>query len=139
MQHIIIICTLHTVHPHTRACRKHIHVHTSIKHTTPHTHMCTHARMACSVDECAANNGGCEQVCTNMIRGHNCSCRSGFLLEANGQNCTGKISLFILWAIKSPSPRMPAAITVIESQKAIISCLCFQRVGALDRQEKHTL
>ena len=42
------------------------------------------------VNECAVSNGGCEQVCTDVSLGNNCSCYSGYSLDANLKNCTGK-------------------------------------------------
>ena len=40
-------------------------------------------------DECAVNNGQCEQVCTNNVGSFRCSCRNGFILDSNGFNCSG--------------------------------------------------
>ncbi len=48
-------------------------------------------------NECVVNNGDCEQQCTNTITSFNCLCTSGYILEANGFNCSGK-SLFVLMA-----------------------------------------
>ncbi|KAI8496510.1 UDP-glucuronosyltransferase 2A1 [Branchiostoma belcheri] len=36
------------------------------------------------VNECASNNGGCAQTCTNTVV---CSCGNGFVLNADGQSC----------------------------------------------------
>jgi Spondin-like TSP1 domain/Putative metal-binding motif/Stigma-specific protein, Stig1/Calcium-binding EGF domain len=41
----------------------------------------------CDVDECASNNGGCAQVCTNSLGGHLCSCGTGFVLSVDGFSC----------------------------------------------------
>ena len=43
----------------------------------------------CELDrnECATNNGNCEQICTNTVGSHICSCESGYALNANGQTC----------------------------------------------------
>ena len=43
------------------------------------------------MDECAINNGGCEQMCNNTIGSFYCSCGSGYQLDENGMNCSGKI------------------------------------------------
>ncbi len=32
-------------------------------------------------DECAEDNGGCDQTCINTPGGHRCECRSGFVLQ----------------------------------------------------------
>ena len=41
-------------------------------------------------NECATNNGGCEQMCNNTIGSFHCSCRTGYLLDGNGFNCSGE-------------------------------------------------
>ncbi len=54
--------------------------------------------MCCFIDinECATNNGGCNQVCTNTIGGFYCSCRQGFEFQPGnfpstniGRQCLG--------------------------------------------------
>ena len=49
----------------------------------------------CSADsnECNTANGGCEHSCTNTIGSYTCSCNTGYQLDENGLNCSGK-SLF---------------------------------------------
>ena len=42
------------------------------------------------IDECATNNGGCEQTCINTIGSFYCSCRTGYQLDGDGFNCTGE-------------------------------------------------
>jgi cysteine-rich repeat protein len=39
------------------------------------------------IDECATNNGGCSQTCTNTDGGFTCSCAAGHLLNADGRTC----------------------------------------------------
>jgi len=42
------------------------------------------------VDECAEQNGGCPQNCTNNVGNHTCSCFSGYTdVYDNGTLCTG--------------------------------------------------
>ena len=41
-------------------------------------------------DECAINNGGCEQMCINTIGSFNCSCGTGDYLDKDGFNCNGE-------------------------------------------------
>ena len=45
------------------------------------------------INECAVNNGGCNQTCVDTDVGYNCSCFSGFQLASDMKNCTelGKI------------------------------------------------
>lgn len=39
------------------------------------------------VDECATDNGGCEQLCTNDAPGYACGCTSGYDLATDGVSC----------------------------------------------------
>ncbi|ROL52102.1 Signal peptide, CUB and EGF-like domain-containing protein 3 [Anabarilius grahami] len=39
------------------------------------------------VDECAEGNGGCQQICVNMMGSYECRCRDGFLLSDNQHTC----------------------------------------------------
>jgi fibulin 1/2 len=49
---------------------------------------CTGAPSICAdIDECATNNGGCAQTCTNTVGGFTCSCGPGYVLDANGYTC----------------------------------------------------
>ena len=43
-------------------------------------------------DECEADNGGCEQICTNTFLSFNCSCRGGYTLNDDGYTCSGNIA-----------------------------------------------
>lgn len=45
------------------------------------------------IDECAVNNGHCEHNCTNEAGGYSCRCASGYQLDQDGHNCTGKTQL----------------------------------------------
>eukprot|EP00731_Ephydatia_muelleri_P031717 Em0023g224a len=53
---------------------------------------CDHSRdvgISCQdIKQCAVNNGGCQQVCTELIPGFQCSCQAGYVLASNGFNCT---------------------------------------------------
>ena len=42
------------------------------------------------IDECAENRDNCDQLCTNTQGGYTCSCRSGYSLASNGQDCNGQ-------------------------------------------------
>lgn len=44
------------------------------------------------VDECAKNNGNCDQMCENSPGSYQCKCRSGFSLDADKHTCNGKSS-----------------------------------------------
>ena len=53
--------------------------------------------LCCSteIDECNTANGGCEHNCTNTIGSFICSCDTGYQLDENGLNCSGKSLLKI--------------------------------------------
>ena len=41
------------------------------------------------INECAVNNGDCEQLCNNSIGSYWCSCLTGYTLDTNNMNCSG--------------------------------------------------
>ena len=48
--------------------------------------------MLTDIRECADNNGGCEEICTDLPGGHSCSCRPGYrLLASDRSSCVGMI------------------------------------------------
>eukprot|EP00731_Ephydatia_muelleri_P031793 Em0023g300a len=53
---------------------------------------CDHLRdvgISCQdIKQCVVSNGGCQQVCTELIPGFQCSCQAGYVLASNGFNCT---------------------------------------------------
>ncbi len=46
--------------------------------------------LSIDIDECATNNGGCEQNCTNTEGSFNCFCDSRYSLDNNSLNCSGE-------------------------------------------------
>ncbi len=42
------------------------------------------------IDECAEDNGGCNQTCTNSIGSYLCDCQSGYQLNQNRRGCDGE-------------------------------------------------
>ena len=38
-------------------------------------------------NECSFNNGGCQQICTNLDGSFVCDCPDGFVLQANALTC----------------------------------------------------
>ena len=43
------------------------------------------------VNECGADNGGCEHFCRNEAGTHSCYCRVGYVLNADGIHCDGTL------------------------------------------------
>ena len=41
------------------------------------------------IDECAASNGNCAQICSNNLGSFVCLCNSGYILDADGRGCNG--------------------------------------------------
>ncbi len=41
-------------------------------------------------NECLVQDHGCEHSCVNNAGSFTCSCRTGYTLDDNGKNCTGK-------------------------------------------------
>ena len=44
------------------------------------------------IDECALGTDGCEHMCTNFMGGYNCSCLSGYKLNADMNTCSGMLT-----------------------------------------------
>ena len=42
------------------------------------------------IDECATDNGGCTQTCTNNKGSYVCSCEDGYILADDGKGCNGR-------------------------------------------------
>lgn len=49
------------------------------------------------IDECADDNGGCADTCTNKDGTFECGCPPGYALGPNFVNCTGKTVLTTLF------------------------------------------
>ena len=43
------------------------------------------------IDECATDNGGCEQICINNVGSYECSCTAGYTMKSDGYNCAGTV------------------------------------------------
>ena len=48
------------------------------------------------INECATNNGGCAQICTNSVGSYYCSCGAGYMMGGDGHTCSGEEDTFIL-------------------------------------------
>ena len=49
-----------------------------------HVYTCT------DINECATNNGGCAQICTNTVSSYYCSCGAGYMMGGDGHTCSGE-------------------------------------------------
>jgi len=56
-------------------------------------HLCCCLHPFTDVNECLVNNGDCDHNCTNLVPGHQCSCREGFVLDGDNHTCRGKYVL----------------------------------------------
>ena len=41
------------------------------------------------IDECATDNGGCDQICVNKPGSFECQCKEGYTLAEDGKTCNG--------------------------------------------------
>ena len=48
------------------------------------------------INQCSTNNGGCEQECTDLIPGYECSCYNGYELDTDKHSCTGKLYVYFI-------------------------------------------
>ena len=48
-----------------------------------HTYITNHLNIV----ECSDGNGGCSEICTNIVGSFNCGCHSGFVLDVDGAIC----------------------------------------------------
>ncbi len=46
------------------------------------------------VNECIIDNGGCAEICTNILGSFRCSCRTGYRLNVDGKSCDGKLTFY---------------------------------------------
>ena len=51
---------------------------------------CARAFYSIDIDECAKDNGKCDDHCHNYIGGYYCSCRAGYHLQPDGTSCFGE-------------------------------------------------
>ena len=47
------------------------------------------------MNECGADNGGCEHFCRNEAGTHSCYCRVGYILNTDGIHCDGTLLVFL--------------------------------------------
>ena len=47
------------------------------------------------INECSTGNGGCNQVCINVIGSFQCSCNAGYELDSDQRTCIGMCSVLV--------------------------------------------
>ena len=47
------------------------------------------------INECSTGNGGCNQVCINVIGSFQCSCNAGYELDSDQRTCIGMYSVLV--------------------------------------------
>lgn len=52
------------------------------------------------IDECAEDNGGCSQICTNFVGSYTCDCRDGWFLSGDGKTCFGMFTYSLVSILK---------------------------------------
>ena len=56
------------------------------------------------IDECQENLHSCQHVCNNTDGSYSCGCNEGYMLDSDGQNCTGIMLLSSIIKIKFHYP-----------------------------------
>ena len=47
------------------------------------------------INQCDEGTSGCDQTCTIIIGSYICSCSDGYVLDADGHSCNGKVIVHI--------------------------------------------
>ena len=55
------------------------------------------------INECDEGISGCNQTCTNTNGSYTCSCSNGYVLDAGGHSCNGKVIVYITYVITASS------------------------------------
>ena len=63
--------------------------HVMVSDGNNYGHAVINAMLYTDVNECIANNGGCETHCNNTEGSYICSCDNGFELNSDGHSCDG--------------------------------------------------
>ena len=51
---------------------------------------CSYNIILLDINECDEGSHNCEHICTNTAGSFECSCNSGYRLDGNGRNCSGR-------------------------------------------------
>ena len=58
------------------------------------------------INECDEGISGCNQTCTNTNGSYTCSCSGGYVLDADGHSCNGKVIVYITYNVIAASSQM---------------------------------
>eukprot|EP00731_Ephydatia_muelleri_P014776 Em0008g496a len=85
------------------------------------------------INECAVNNGGCNQTCVDTDVGYNCSCFSGFQLASDMKKCTP-----IVPSVAVPTTSSSVAIQTTATTISLISASATATVNPSISKEAST-
>ena len=94
-----IIHTHNYVHVHaylyiaTHTICVHVHVRAYMCERTSTQHTSVTLYFYLDNNECATDNGNCDDVCVNSLGNFHCACQEGFSLTSNGISCEGEPTL----------------------------------------------
>ncbi|XP_038062004.1 mannan-binding lectin serine protease 1-like [Patiria miniata] len=77
----------HNVHVMSPNNNMLVRFHSDFSNEEPFRGFLAHYR-AEDIDECAVENGGCQQLCHNFVSGYYCSCRMYYELQPDNHRCT---------------------------------------------------
>ena len=81
----------------------------------------------CSTDrnECNDGNAGCEHICTNTSGSFICSCDTGYQLDGNGLNCSGKVHLICIVSMSQLTSTPEQKKTKKKKQLKLCHSFCY--------------
>ena len=67
-------------------------------------------------NKCDEGTSGCNQTCTNTNGSYTCSCYNGYVLDADGHNCNGKVYIhvaYVTYVITASSQMLMSVMKVL--------------------------
>ena len=65
------------------------------------------------INECDKGISGCNQTCTNTNGSYTCSCYNGYVLDADGHSCNGKVLVHITYVITASSQMLTSVVKTL--------------------------
>ena len=56
---------------------------------------------------------GCNQICTNIVDSYICSCYNGYVLDADGHSCNGKVYIAHATYVTTASSQMLTSVVKV--------------------------